>query len=248
MNWSGVSDRSVLGRALRLPLRLIPEKLVVPIMQGRLKGQRWIVGASVHGCWLGSYEFEKRRAFEETVRPGSVVFDLGAQAGFYTLLASTLVGPTGRVLAFEPLPRNLFYLKEHVRLNNISNVTIIDAAVSDRVGVAYFDQGCSRLMGHLAEGGELRVETVMLDKLVLEGRVPAPDLMKIDIEGAEAMALEGAKLTLAERHPDIFLSTHGNTVHKTCCRFLGSLGYSLSTIDGGGLEQASEVVALWRRS
>lgn len=134
MNLSGISDNSLVGRILRFPLRFIPPQMVLPVMQGRLKGKKWIVWSSNHGCWLGSYEHAKRILFEETITEGSVVFDVGAHVGFYSLLASVLVGPRGSVFAFEPLQRNLFYLKQHLRLNDIENVTVIEAAVSDRGG------------------------------------------------------------------------------------------------------------------
>ena len=123
MNFSAVPYHSWLGRVLRFPLRLLPPETIVPILQGRLRGKRWIVGSGNHGCWLGSYEYEKRRAFEQTISAGNIVFDVGAHVGFYTLLASTLVGPTGRVVAFEPAPRNLRYLKEHLRLNRFGRFT-----------------------------------------------------------------------------------------------------------------------------
>ena len=67
----------------------------------------------------------------ETSEERCVVFDIGANTGFYTLLASVLVGPQGRVFAFEPVPLNLRYLNEHLRLNNIKNVSVIDAAVAE---------------------------------------------------------------------------------------------------------------------
>src|SRR5512139_3781902 len=98
MNFSGISNHSVVGKALRFPLRLIPDDATLPILQGRLRGKRWISGSCNHGCWLGSYEYHKRVLFERTITPGSVVFDLGAHVGFYTLLASVLVGHAGRVV------------------------------------------------------------------------------------------------------------------------------------------------------
>jgi predicted methyltransferase len=94
----------------------------MPILQGKLRGKKWSVGSCSHGCWLGRYEYKKRIIFENTVRQGNTVLDIGAYVGFYTVLASILVGPTGKVHAFEPLPRNLEYIKEHLRLNNITNV------------------------------------------------------------------------------------------------------------------------------
>lgn len=75
------------------------------------------MGSSSHGCWIGSYEYHKRRLFEQAVTPGSAVFDIGAHVGFYTLLASVLVGDQGRVVAFEPNAGNvrLLILKDQRR-------------------------------------------------------------------------------------------------------------------------------------
>ena len=243
MNWSGISDNSLMGKILRFPLRFLPVQTQMPIMQGRLKGKKWIVGSSSHGCWLGSYEYGKQRLFERTIAPGSVVFDLGGHVGFYTLLASELVGHKGQVFVFEPVPRNLLYLREHLRLNQVSNVTVIESAVSDKSGAVAFDEGLNSSMGHIASHGRLQVKTVALDELVSKGEIPVPDYMKIDIEGAELLALVGSKSMLAKSHPTLFLATHGSRVHQECCRLLQSLGYQIQAIDGMNLQQASEILA-----
>src|SRR5215471_5126199 len=106
MDFSSISKDSVRGKLLRLPLRLMPRDVRVPILQGQLKGKWWIAGSNSHGCWLGSYEFDKRRLFEQTIKPGATVFDIGANVGFYTLLSSVLVGSGGKVYTFEPVPSN----------------------------------------------------------------------------------------------------------------------------------------------
>ena len=69
-------------------------------MQGKIRGKKWVVGSGNHGYWLGWYEYDKRILFEKTVTKQSIVFDIGAHVGFYTLLASELVGPGGKVYAF----------------------------------------------------------------------------------------------------------------------------------------------------
>ena len=99
MNFSAIPFKTLYGKILRLPLRLIPKNMKLPILQGKLRGEKWIVGSSNHGCWLGSYEYKQRILFEKTIIRGSVIFDIGAHVGFYTLLASKLVGPKGKVFA-----------------------------------------------------------------------------------------------------------------------------------------------------
>ena len=241
MNLSGISQKSLLGKILRFPLRLLPPQTRMPIMQGRLKGKKWIVGSSNHGCWLGSYELEKQLLFEKTIKSGSVVYDLGGNVGFYTLLSSELVGPTGCVIVFEPVPRNLHYLKEHLRINHIKNVIIIEAAVSDEEGLLCFDEGPNPSMGKIAEKGALQVTAVVLDTLYRQQQIPAPNYMKIDIEGAELSVLKGAKTILEITHPIIFLATHRNDVHRDCIQLLQSFGYKIHTIN----KQTNELIGFY---
>jgi len=92
-----VSPRRWYGKLLGLPLRLIPPNSVMPIFQAVLKGRRWIVGSSVHSCWLGSYKTERSAFVRKTLVPGSTFFDSGAQAGYYTLLAARGVGAAGQI-------------------------------------------------------------------------------------------------------------------------------------------------------
>jgi FkbM family methyltransferase len=243
LDFSTISNASLLGKILRFPLRLIPAQSVVRIMQGKLRGTRWIVGSSTHACWLGTYEFDKRLAFEAAVTDGSVVLDVGAHVGYYTLLASVVVGPGGKVFAFEPLHGNRRYLQRHLRLNNIENVTVIDAAVSNHTGVAWFQEGQTSSTGRIAPDGALQIRTVALDDLVARGEIPLPSHIKIDIEGAEVAALLGARSILQMSHPTLFIATHSRDIHQQCCDFLRSLDYRLEAIDGRRLEECRELLA-----
>jgi len=243
VNFSALSSMSVWGKLARWPLRLLPKGTVMRVLQGRLKGKKWIAGSSNHGCWLGSYEFGKQVIFGRVLRPGQVVFDIGAHVGFYTLLASQQVGPEGTVVAFEPVPGNLAFLKRHLELNNVNNVLIFDCAVADTEGLAGFVLGCDSHMGHLGDSGGLAVRIVTLDGLIAAGQVPVPNVLKLDIEGAELAALRGASQLLNIYHPVVFLATHGRKVHDDCVSLLAALGYRLQAIDTESLEDASEILA-----
>src|SRR5713226_8570232 len=139
MNFSTLPSDTALGKFLRYPLRLLPTELVVPVLRGPLRGSKWIVGSSLHGWWLGSFEHKKQTRIASALKPGSIFYDIGANAGFYSLLAARLVSP-GKVYAFEPLPRNVSYLQRHLELNETSNVEVLDLAVSDQVGTAFFEE------------------------------------------------------------------------------------------------------------
>src|SRR5262245_16362785 len=159
-------SQTTLGRVIRAPLRLIPKQDVVPILQGPLSGKRWIVGSGIHRMWLGSYEPSKMALAARWVRSGDTVFDIGAHVGIYTLLFSVRVGQTGRVIAFEPSPRNLIYLRRHLDLNRVCNTSVVDVAVCESTGNARFDPGPNSSQGCLAPGGSLPISTTTVDDYV----------------------------------------------------------------------------------
>lgn len=229
---SRLSPTSFLGALLRFPLRAIPKSAVVRIRSGVNKGSRWIVGSSIHGCWLGHYEFEKQAVIRKLVKPGMRVFDVGANAGFYTLAFARLVGEGGHVWAFEPLAENLQNLRRHVALNEVGNVTVVQAAVSERTGVARFATAQSNAMGRLAGDGNFDVPTVSLDEFCVETGIDCPDLIKLDIEGGESAALKGASRVIAQGKATILLALHGREHEKNCLPLLRAGRYVLQYLDG----------------
>ncbi len=232
-----------MGRLMRFPLRLVPARAVMPVLQGRLRGKRWIAGSSDHGCWLGSYEYATRRVFEETITPGSIVYDVGAHVGYYTLLASELVGEDGHVYAFEPHPKNIIYLHQHLAMNAIKNTTVFEGAVADRSGEAQFKFGPSRSMGKISDQGETRVKLFSLDELIAEGKIEPPKFIKIDVEGAELEVLHGASNCLRTHHPMLFLETHSDKIHQESLRELRHLGYRVKPITNQTLNGSGTVLA-----
>ena len=243
----GITGQTVTGKALRLVLRLAPKTAQVRIMTGPLRGMRWIVGAADHGCWIGTYERRQRRVFERVVTPGSVVYDIGAHAGYYTLLGSKLGGPAGLVIAFEPLPRNLRFLREHIRLNGLTNVRVVEGAIADRSGQAMFSEAPSSSMGRLDIQGNVQVRIMSIDEATSQGMFPPPMVMKIDVEGAEGSVLAGAAQTLAQARPAILLSLHGEKARTQCRELLDGLGYELRPLDGRSMDETNEVLATHRR-
>lgn len=239
------SPTSFLGKSMRFPLKLLSPNMQIPILSGKLFGKKWIVGSGIHGYWLGIYEFDKQKIFSKVVSKDSIVYDIGANVGFYSLLASLLVGQKGRIVAFEPVPKNLDYLYKHISINKIKNIDVFEFAVSDKNGIATFSLGSNSSMGHIDSSGELQIKTVSLDKFVLSTKTSAPDIIKMDIEGAEILALHGAEKTIIKHHPIIFLATHGQITHELCCDLLKSWGYSLTPIDNTNLNMARELLATW---
>jgi FkbM family methyltransferase len=187
--------------------RLIPSKRPVRI---RIKGFKlyiylddWAVGARI--AVRRSYEPHVTRAIESALKPDSVFIDIEANIGYYTLLAASKVGPQGKVIAFEPNPKNCDLLSKSVAANGFSNVTLHPLAVSDQAGSFGFsaDDSNGRLTAGAQEIAQFQVQTVVLDTLLAaEQRI---DLIKMDIEGFEAKALQGMK-QLINRHKPVIIS------------------------------------------
>lgn len=243
LNFSQVSNQTVLGRLARAPLRLVPTNTRLVILQGPLRGWKWIVGAGSHGYWLGSYEAPTQAVISKLVRPNMTCLDVGANAGFYALMFSRLVGEQGSVHAFEPLPKNIAYIAEHIAANRCRNVQVHSVAVSDRDGEARFECHRSRSMGALDDSGSMTVRSVRLDALLEAGVISRPHIIKIDVEGAEMRVLEGARQLLVAGNLSIILATHGPVVKAQCLELLRNAGYSAQSVDGKPLEVADDFLA-----
>ena len=144
------------------------------------------------------YETETRETIESILKSGDVFVDLGANIGFFTLLAARLVGPEGRVFAFEPTPSTREFLVKNILENDyINRVVIEDYANSDRRGKAKFSitplSVCNSInVGEAVAGeGEIEIKTISLDEYFREKTVKKIDLIKMDIEGQELAAIRG---------------------------------------------------------
>jgi FkbM family methyltransferase len=236
-----LSPRTLLAKILRLPLSLIPPDAEVRILRGPLRGKKWIKGAGPNAYWVGTYEVARLRALANALSLGAVVYDVGANVGIYSLLASLRVGPFGKVYVFEPLERNLLYLRRHLTLNNVQNCVILETAVCNREGTRPFSAAAwNSSMAHLSPDGEILVPSTTLDSCIYgEKGLRPPDIIKIDVEGAEFEVLEGAGRTLAEFHPTIFLEIHGAQLHAECRASLLAKGYRIE-------EGYGQLTATWR--
>lgn len=217
----------------------------LPIVAGRLRGRWWhpAAGGKLLRVLNGSYEPEQSALFDALIEPGATVFDVGAHVGYYTMLSSQLAGERGHVIAFEPNPRNFAFLQRHVAMNRLANVRVEELAVSDTNGTAHFEFGTGSGTGHLAGDGALTVRTVRLDDYCGANDL-RPDAIKIDVEGGELAVLRGAESTLASARPVIFLSTHGEAVHRACMDWLNGRGYGLEPVDGGDVMRATELLCI----
>ncbi|MDP2885470.1 MAG: FkbM family methyltransferase [Ignavibacteria bacterium] len=222
--------------------KLLP-RFAYPVIRGPLKGARFILGTSSGEgggatVYFNMSEPEQTSALIDTLKNGQVFFDIGANVGYYTILGSRIVGSQGKVFAFEPVIRNLAYLYRHTVLNKASNVTIISAACSDTSSLTIFSAGPNFATGHITNNIRLEtgasepafpVPTVTVDAIVQLLGV-SPDVIKIDVEGAEFSVLRGAQATLRKAKSKIFLSTHSDMLRSTCLEYLRGLGYTYEVL------------------
>jgi FkbM family methyltransferase len=159
----------------------------------------------VHGYWIGHYERRHQKIISRLIGPGDVFLDVGAHVGFYSLMASRRVGTAGRVIAFEPNPRNIDYLRRHISLNEAANVEIVEAAVSASDGLIGFEASGDSSMGHVLPDGQGTVRSISLNAWA-EAADIAPTVIKIDVEGHEPPVLEGATEVMSKMRPTIVLS------------------------------------------
>ncbi len=158
----------------------------------------------------GRWEETETRLFSSIVKEGMTVVDVGANVGYYTLLAARLVGKSGTVFAFEPSPENFALLQRNVEANGYRNVICVPKAVSNRCGTAKLTLYEASSGGHsLSEfrGGSrfVEVETVSLDEYFANRR-EAISVLKMDTEGAEMTILDGMRNVLSS-NPHLALMT-----------------------------------------
>jgi FkbM family methyltransferase len=166
----------------------------------------------IHLLHGGSWERQYTDAFERLLRPGATVLDVGANLGWYTLISAPIVGPTGRVFAVEPNPELARLVYDSAQINGFGRwVSVFQVAVNDVRGVVdlVFNQ-------HSPGGGQIRpaefalgrarpastrVAALPIDEILAEHKGPV-DVVKMDIEGWEGMALRGMKAVL-DRSPGL---------------------------------------------
>lgn len=198
------------------------------------------------------YESRYVALLRKFINPGDRVFDVGANIGFYSVLFSRWVGPTGQVLAYEPDANNVKLLKRNVDLNNCENIVVREFALSDKAGETLFSRdkvtGCT---GHLGTGptyaetifGNSREHLVEVAVTTIDQEVErwgAPHLIKLDIEGGEFDVLSGSVQLLEQQRPILVseLSSGGEKLNGSskavlATKLLNSLDYSLWDIDSG---------------
>jgi FkbM family methyltransferase len=231
--------RFLLGGLFRL------EKNRIAVTGAGPAGQRYRMRLSWQAhtaCVLGIYEPKVIGALREHLRVGDTCLDVGGHVGYLTLLMARLVGPGGRVVAFEPIPETFAALRENVSLNHLENVRLENTAVGEQEGmISLFCDAAQELSwtpsvsAHRVPGNQIKeisVPVLSLDSF-LESSSLRPKLVKIDVEGAELEVLRGARKMLLEARPVVLVEIHdrGPDHQATVRQILDSCGYAVDDLD-----------------
>lgn len=206
------------------------------ILRGAGQGLRFNAAGSHSAFILGSHEPEVQKFLQSFLRPGMIYFDAGANVGFFAVIAARLIGNSGRVVCFEPLPQNASQIEYNARLNGFANIAVRCEALGGSNRTDVFNTSAEPTWGMLSTvgkppeqaSGQITVDVRTLDSLRDGGGLPAPDVIQIDIEGAEAEALEGAWATLTASRPVLIIELHQTNAAVTA--ILDRLGYSYAVL------------------
>jgi FkbM family methyltransferase len=202
----GKAERGLAARLGRLGVHL-----PLTVRGGEADGLRISLRNASGDYATGRNELPVQRAVAAHLRPGHVFYDIGSNIGFFALIAARCVGPTGRVYAFEPVPANVACITGNARRNRFGNVAVLPAAVGAAAGTGTLllsphpgGATLSAADGQATPCGTVDVRVVAIDDLVAAGAIRPPDVIKLDVEGAESAVLHGARATL-ERHTPILI-------------------------------------------
>jgi FkbM family methyltransferase len=215
----------------------------VTIAAGALTGTRMLLDMQTEkDYWLGNYEPNLETAVRDWVKPGMLVYDVGANIGYVSLLLAQAIEKNGQVFAFEALPANIERLKTNVSLNKLqTQIKVFHSAIVGTPSSVPFLVHSSNGMGKAAGSAgrkehyleEILVPGTSLDHFVYDQGNPPPDVVKIDIEGGEILALPGMRRLLIETHPIIFLELHGEQAARIAWDTLAATGYTLHRMEPG---------------
>ncbi|MBK9191856.1 MAG: FkbM family methyltransferase [Crocinitomicaceae bacterium] len=211
------------------------------IKKGHGKGLIWTHEISDLRYLTGDYEPEIAQHISNKASIGFSFIDIGANAGYYSLLAASKASdPSQVILAIEPMEQNIAQIKNHILLNKLDQIKVLPFAVADSNRELEFSATANLAANtynsesvFFQNAPKIKIQAKSLDTICQDysfGKL----LLKIDVEGAEADVLRGAVKTLSQIKPEIILATHEchvKGVEETCLSLLGEAGYVCSVID-----------------
>jgi len=248
---------SSLARTLakRFFLRRITRPELRTVVDGLAQGMKLrVLPSSPKSYWLGTHEPHLQEMAKQHLKPGFVVYDCGANIGYFSIIFAKLVGPQGKVFAFEPSPDSYDSLAAAGPANGLDNLTAVHCAIWHESTTMQFSRGpgdasmvsdhIANVFGHEDKGSLVDVPTESIDEFVYGKGNPAPDFIKIDVEGSEGKAITGARRLLKEKRPLLLIEIHGDPGREVWPQ-LQELGYTPTNIATGEVPATVEAFAVW---
>ena len=171
------------------------------------------------------------------VSKGDICIDVGANQGIYTIPMAKIVGDKGSVISVEPMKYAQSIIKKNADINKLKNIKIINGVISDKTGIETLDfsigAGPASITRNLGKKKILKVKSTTIDKLVSDNFLKKVNFIKLDIEGAELLALKGAKKTIQRFSPIICLECEVNRF-GVIYNFLNKFSYNAYLFDANG--------------
>jgi FkbM family methyltransferase len=210
------------------------------VLTGDLRGRQFLnpVGQRSPAYCIGRFERHLAEAMADLVPVGGVAFDIGANVGWHTIRLSQLVGGDGLVVAFEPSERDREILRANLGINGVANVVIDSRAVFSDTGSVSFATFDVPGVGHVVRGDTpsdanvTTVASVTIDDLVFIEGVRAPNFVKVDIEGGELAAVEGASRVLTEIRPAVAVELRRGPLWNQVAAEFQQRDYSMTVLAG----------------
>jgi FkbM family methyltransferase len=249
------------GRLAALGLTYIPGRVFVKGILEKFSGRAGQILISCQGCKIyvdpldvgivpylladGVYEPRTTELFKSLLKPGMVVLDIGANFGYYGLIAAQFIGNNGRVYALEPEPNNFRLLVSNIELNDFSNIVPQHIALSNETGKTTLFLDKTNLGAHsmrhpnvIVDGGLVEIETTTLDNFVqTKMETDRVDLITMDVQGAEGLVIDGADQTLRKNDVKIFMEFWPSGLRnigsdpRELIRKLYEYGFAITVID-----------------
>jgi FkbM family methyltransferase len=226
----------------------------VQIRSGPGKGLKLSLENASGNYWSGSNEVPVQKALARILRPGDIFYDVGSNIGFFSLIAARLVGPTGRVIAIEPVPGNAAVIGRNMRRNGFTQVQVLEIALGAEPGIAELHVtrhpgGATLSTTEIPPDatGKIWVTVKTMDELTLTEKLGNPRLIKVDVEGTELEVMKGMTRTLSELKPAILFEIDApdterlETKSAAIRAFLGAHRYQIQPLEKSYQNMAWEV-------
>ena len=221
-------------------------QLLVSIGVLKIRGFQ-VIFITLYLIYKKYFEALSPKTIQRLISNDAIIFDVGANVGFYTIELAKWVNKNGRVIAIEPEEQNLNALKWRIKRKNLGEKVIVeDAVASDIVGEAFLNIRKDHPGDHYIASDGIITKSVTLDHLVLKHKLERVDFIKIDVQGAELMVLRGCKQVIKKFSPILMIEIDQTSLHrhhtdvKTLISQLSDLGYQFNISVGENLIQAIE--------